>query len=199
MINFLNNTRDRLKSWITRHARGRRAVWWLAGASFAESSFSPLPPDVVLAAMLASGSGRWLYYSAITALTSVAGGVFGYMIGLWFFDLFGQSLVALYGLESELGVVREKFANNAFVAIFLAAFTPIPYKVFTIAAGLFKIDFLIFVIASAAGRSLRFLLLGSIMGKFGPRMGMLMFRYFNAAVLAAVIIGLIALILIVVL
>jgi membrane protein YqaA with SNARE-associated domain len=196
MLNFLNRIRYSARSWVVQHARGKRAVWWLAGISFVEASFFPIPPIALLAVMLAGGSGRWFYYSAVTAIMSVAGGVFGYMIGVWFFDLFGQSIVAFYGLEHEMLVVGQKFSDNAFLTIFTAAFTPIPYKLFTISAGLFGINFVSFFFASVAGRSLQYLLFGFLMGKYGPRIGMLVFRYFNALLLALVVIGAISLALI---
>jgi membrane protein YqaA with SNARE-associated domain len=181
---------------VVKHARGKRAVWWLSAVSFSESSFFPIPPDILLGTMLAGGAGKWRYYSAVTTVASVAGGVLGYAIGLWFFELFGQHLVSFYGLHEELEAVRIKFADSAFLTIFLAAFTPIPYKIFTIAAGLFRIDFLIFVIASLAGRSMRFFAFGYIMHRFGPRMGGLLFKYFNTALFAIAVIILISIVVI---
>ncbi len=165
---------------MIKHADGRHAKFWLAGLSFAEASFFPIPPDVFLATIIASKQRqKWLYYSIITTVASVAGGMFGYVIGMWFFGSFGKPLISFYGLEGSVNIVRELFVDNAFWAVFIAGFTPIPYKVFTISAGFFDVNFIIFVIASTLSRALRFLSVGYIVKVFGEDIGKFTFKYFN--------------------
>jgi membrane protein YqaA with SNARE-associated domain len=178
-IPFLDNVKIWLRRWARERAHGAHARLWLVTLSFSEASFSPIPPDVMLFAILLAGAERWWYYAGITTVSSVLGGIFGYLIGALFFNLFGEAIVAAYHLEEELKVVAEYFSNNAFLAMFISAFTPIPYKIFTIAAGLFHIDPLVFLAASVTGRGLRFFALGYTVKMFGGRMARFIYSYFN--------------------
>lgn len=153
---------------------------WLGVLSFAESSFFPIAPDLLLIAMLMAEAKRWLRLATITTITSVLGGAFGYVLGLFFYEFPGKQLIALYGFEKEFLSLGGAFADNTFWAIFTAAFTPIPYKIFTIAGGFFRVDFLIFIVASAVGRGLRFYAVAWICHIYGKRLGFLIERYFNA-------------------
>jgi len=180
MFEILHKVKVRLREWATRHADGPHAKGWLMVLSFAEASFFPIPPDIFLAAVItAQKDKKWLYYSVITTLASVAGGAFGYFIGIWFFDSIGQFLISFYGLEDSIYKVKDFFVDNAFWAIFISGFSPIPYKVFTISAGFFNINFIIFITASAISRLLRFLPVGYIVNVFGEEIGKFVFRYFN--------------------
>jgi len=170
----------KLRDWTVRHADGPYAKRWLAFFSFAEASFFPIPPDVILVSILtARQSERWKYYAFITTLWSVLGGIFGYAIGLFLYDSVGMFLVQTYHLEQYIDVAREIFRENAFWAVFVAGFTPIPYKVFTISAGFFSINFFVFVVASILSRALRFFSVGYIMKVFGKEIGAFVFKYFN--------------------
>lgn len=143
------------------------AAWILFLTSFAEASFFLVPPDVVLVGLVLAKRERWQFYTLITLAGSVLGGLLGYFIGWALFESIGQTIVDFYQLQSGLETVGGWFGQNAFVAIFLAAFTPIPYKVFTIAAGLFSINLAAFIIASIIGRGARFLLVGYLTYRFG--------------------------------
>jgi membrane protein YqaA with SNARE-associated domain len=171
--------RDQLRDWVVHHAKAAHARVWLAGLSFAESSFFPIPPDVLLIAMLIASAKRWVQLASITTIFSVLGGLFGYAIGALFFDVAGEGVVAFYGLEEEMKHVGELFADNTFMAIFLAAFTPIPFKVFTIAGGLFKVPLLLFVLGSLFGRGIRFFVIAFLMKLYGKRIGDALYKYFN--------------------
>ena len=188
---FLNRFKERVRTWALEHALGPRGKFWLVVVAFTESSFFLVPPDLLLIGILLVSAERWFYYASLTTLSSVLGGLFGYSIGYFFFDFFGQAIINFYGLADELIKVGQLFQQNAFWAIFLAAFTPIPYKVFTIASGFFKIDLLTFIIASLLGRAGRFFAVGAIMRIFGRLAGELVYRYFHiftALVAAAAII-----------
>lgn len=184
----------KLRDRMARHIDGPKAGWWLFLISFAESSFFPIPPDLLLIPIVARLRSKWFYYALITTIASVIGGIFGYFIGALFFDFVGTVLVKTYHLEEELVYVSILFQQNAFLAIFTAAFTPIPYKIFTIAGGLFHINFLVFIVASILGRGMRFFAVAYIMKIFGEQIGRLAFKYFNflTLVVGIVIVGFIA-------
>jgi membrane protein YqaA with SNARE-associated domain len=183
----LHAIKENLKAWTVRHAEGKNAKWWLFGVAFAESSFFPIPPDVLLVAILMTRERiRAFFYAAVTTVGSVLGGLFGYVIGYFFFQTVGVWLVDTYHLQLQMVTVQKLFADNAFFAIFVAAFTPIPYKVFTIAAGLFGINIPVFVIASILGRGGRFFAVASVMRFFGEHIRRAFYRYFNIVSLVLV-------------
>lgn len=190
MEKFKVKIRDRM----IKHIEGPNAGRWLFLISFAESSFFPIPPDLLLMPIVARLRSKWWYYGAVTTVASVLGGMFGYLIGAVFFNFVGTLLVNTYHLEAELEHVSVLFQQNAFWAIFTAAFTPIPYKIFTIAGGLFRIDFLVFIIASVLGRGMRFFMVAYLMKLFGGVVGKLAFKYFNllTLIVGIIIIGFIA-------
>ena len=176
---WLTKKREQLRDWVLRHAEGPRARLWLIAFSFSEASFFPVPPDVLLIAILLTNGANWVKYSLITTLSSVSGGVLGYIIGASFFAVLGEPLITFYHLEESVLYLGTVFSEKAFISIFLAAFTPIPFKVFTIAAGLFHIDFFIFIIASLLGRGMRFFAVGYLVHRFGEKISLLLFKYFN--------------------
>jgi len=176
----MDRIRKTLKDWVLRHAQSPHAKFWLGAFSFAEASFFPIPPDVLLVAILLAGErAKWFFYASLTTVFSVLGGVFGYLIGAAFFGMFGESIIAFYGLEEEVLFVADQFARHAFLAIFLAAFTPLPYKVFTITAGLFGVPLILFVVASLMGRGLRFFSIAYLMNRYGERIAGVLYTYFN--------------------
>lgn len=156
---------ERAMCWAT-HPHAPR---YLAGLSFAESSFFPVPPDVMLAPMALAQPARAWYYAALTTVASVLGGVFGYVIGVFAFELV-EPLLRGAGYWDNYLTVRDWFARWGFWAVFVAGFSPIPYKVFTIAAGAIGMSAPLFVLASAIGRGARFFLVSALMRWGGERM-----------------------------
>ena len=159
-------------------AQHRHAVKYLFILSFAESSFFPLPPDVMLAPMTLSQPKRALFFALLTTVASVLGGVLGYMIGLYAIDwvmpwlqnsVYGASFIRVQSWFEQWGVW----------AVFLAGFSPIPYKVFAIASGAFGLVFLPFVVASILGRGARFFLVAGLIGWGGERLDRLIRQYMN--------------------
>ena len=146
----------------------RHAVPILGAVSFAESSVFPIPPDVLLIPMvLAHRSKAWLI-AAVCTLASVLGGLAGYAIGYFLFETVGQPVLAFYGYMHEFETVRGIFRDWGFWFVFAAGFTPIPYKVITIASGVMTLNPAVFLIASAVSRGGRFVLECGLLWYFGP-------------------------------
>jgi len=185
---FLNNTKDRIRNWAVRHAEGPHARFWLSALSFSEASFFPIPPDIILIAILLANKARqWLYHVLLTVGFSVLGGIAGYGIGFFFFDVFGDPIISFYGLEEEFFSLKNVFDETVFWTIFAAAFTPIPYKIFTITAGLFSVNFFVFITASILGRGIRFFVIGFVLKLYGNRIADVLYKYFNIFSLAILI------------
>jgi membrane protein YqaA with SNARE-associated domain len=177
----------RLYDWVMGWSESPYAVPALFLIAFAESSFFPIPPDVLLMALAISAPRRALFYALICTAGSVTGGVAGYAIGTYAFDALGHPIIEAYGVTEKFDLVGQKYQENAFAAIAIAGFTPIPYKVFTIAAGVFKIGLPTLVAASVVGRAGRFLLVGGLIRMFGPQIKELIDKYFNILSIAFVV------------
>ncbi len=152
-------------------AAHKSSKYYLAIVSFVESSFFPIPPDVMIIPMVISKKNDFIKIFLITTIFSVLGGMLGYLIGAFFFD-FGSQIMSFYGYENKLSNIKENLVNSdGFYAwlgiLFLAGFTPLPYKVFTIASGLISFNFLIFIFISLVSRGLRFFIVSYLSYKFG--------------------------------
>ncbi|MGD9590104.1 MAG: YqaA family protein [Pyrinomonadaceae bacterium] len=169
----------RLKAWVEGYAEKPHAEWALFIIAFAESSFFPIPPDVLLIAMAVIVPAKAFRYALICTAGSVLGGVLGYYIGWAFFETIGQPILQFYGAMGHYETVRQLYSEHAFWAIFTAAFTPIPYKVFTIAAGTFEISLATLVGASMLGRAGRFFIVASLFYFFGAPIKKFIDKYFE--------------------
>ena len=152
-------------------AAHKSSKYYLALVSFVESSFFPIPPDVMVIPMVISKKDDFIKIFLITTIFSVMGGMVGYLIGAFFFD-FGSQIMSIYGYENKLSDIKENLVNSdGFYAwlgiLFLAGFTPVPYKVFTIASGLISFNFFIFILISLISRGLRFFIVSYLSFKFG--------------------------------
>lgn len=169
----------RLKEWVESYAEKPYAEWALFVIAFVESSFFPIPPDVLLIAMAVVIPKKAFRYALICSVGSVLGGVFGYFIGYVFFEAIGQPILQLYGAMGHYENVRQLYEEHAFWAILAAGFTPIPYKVFTIAAGAFEVSLTTLIVASIIGRSGRFFLVGGLFYFFGAPIKKFIDKYFE--------------------
>jgi len=170
----------KLYKWVLHWAETPYGVLALFLLAFAESSFFPIPPDVLLIALTLSIPKKGFYYAAICSLGSVLGGMAGYGIGYFFWDTIGQPIINFYHAQEAYETVQRAYQENAFFAVFTAAFTPIPYKVFTIAGGICHIRFWQdLVLASMTGRSLRFFLVATLFFFYGPSIKWFIDRYFE--------------------
>jgi membrane protein YqaA with SNARE-associated domain len=159
----------RLYNWCIAAAHKPHADWTLGIISFVESSFFPIPPDVMLIPMSIARPARAYYYATLCTITSVAGGLAGYAIGALLYDSIGQWLIALYGYGEKVEAFRE--AYNAYGAwiILLKGVTPIPYKIVTITSGFAGYNIFLFVIFSMIARGMRFYLLAFLLHRYGER------------------------------
>jgi len=152
-------------------AAHKSSKYYLALVSFIESSFFPIPPDVMVVPMVISKKNDFIKIFLISTIFSVLGGILGYFIGAFFFDI-GIQIMSFYGYENKLTDLKDNLINSeGFYAwlgiLFLAGFTPLPYKVFTIASGLIGFNILIFIIISLISRGLRFFIVSYLSYKFG--------------------------------
>lgn len=168
----------RLYDWVIQLARHRHAEGWLAGLSFAESSFFPVPPDVMLAPMAIARPDRAWRLAAITTVTSVLGGMFGYLIGYFLIDS-ALPMIERAGYLPAYQRAVDWFDHYGFWAILLAGFTPIPYKVFTVAAGAVTLSAPVFLLGSILGRGGRFFLVAGLCKALGPVFETRLLRYID--------------------
>lgn len=163
------------------------ATWWLALISFAESSFFPIPPDVMLMPMCLMQRQKALRLATICTVASVLGGLFGYALGYFFFDYIGMPILALYGAEAKYETFQLWYTQYGSWVIFAAGFSPIPYKVITITAGVSHFNLPLFLLISAVSRGLRFFLVAGVVQKFGEPAIEFIDRYFDKLTLLAVV------------
>jgi len=169
----------RLYQWVLSWAHSPYGIWALFILAFCESSFFPIPPDVLLIALSVSIPKRSLYFAFICSLGSVLGGLLGYFIGYQFMSGIGLPIIEFYGLTSKFDYIKAIYTQYDAWAIAIAGFTPIPYKVFTISAGAFKINLVVFFIASLLSRSARFFIVGGLIFFMGEKIQSFIEKYFN--------------------
>ncbi len=172
---LLQRIYNRCMEWIQTPA----GIWALFLIAVAESSFFPIPPDVFLIALCVGQPKKSFHYAGICALGSVLGGMLGYGLGFAFMDTLGMKILDWYGLHDKYAVVQNWYRQYDAWAVGIAGFTPLPYKLFTITAGAFKINFWVFVLMSALSRTARFVLVAWLIYLFGPRVRHFINRYFN--------------------
>ena len=148
-------------------ARHPKAIWWLAGVSFAESSFFPIPPDIMLLPMVLANRKHAWRIALICTIASVLGGLLGYIIGYGLYQTVGVWIVNLYGLQQGWADFQLLFDQWGMLAVLIAGATPIPYKIVTIASGVAEFSVPIFIGASVAARGARFFMVAALLHWFG--------------------------------
>jgi membrane protein YqaA with SNARE-associated domain len=177
----------RLYDWVLSWAEtpyGALALFLLA---VAESSIFPIPPDVLLIALVMGAPGRWWRFALICTAGSVLGGAIGYLIGKFLMEGIGMRIIDFYHAHAYFEQVRNWYLEYDLWIVFVAAFTPIPYKVFTIASGAFDMNLLGFCAVSFVGRGARFFLVAALLKVAGPPMKRLIDRYFDLLAIAFVV------------
>lgn len=156
-----------LYDWTLSLAAKPHALWALAIISFAESSFFPIPPDVLLIPMVLAARDKAWKIALVCTVASVIGGIAGYGIGAFLFEAVGEPILAFYGALEKFEAARALYNEHGALIVFSAGFSPIPYKVFTIASGVAAMDPASFAVASFVGRAGRFFLVAALLWKFG--------------------------------
>ena len=174
-MNFLKKTYN----WTLEKAQHKNAKWYLSLISFAESSFFPIPPDILLIPMALASKAKALFYAFICTLFSVLGGILGYAIGYFFFNSVGIYIVEFYHLENSFSVFEDYYREFGILIVLGAGITPFPYKFITIASGVFGLNIFLFIIVSIIGRGLRFYLIAILLYFFGEKIRLIIDRYFN--------------------
>ncbi|MDX1922965.1 MAG: YqaA family protein [Alphaproteobacteria bacterium] len=182
----------KMYDWIMREAASKRAKQSLFAVAFAESSFFPIPPDVMLIPMVLAQPKDWLKLVGIATVGSVIGGLFGYAIGYFLLDTVGQWIIHLYHMDTKLADFQQAFAEHGVMIILLKGLTPIPYKLVTIASGIAQFPLLPFILASIVTRAGRFALVAGLLRLFGDKAKPFIEKHLSwilLAVLVLVIIG----------
>lgn len=169
----------RLYAWVLHWAETPYSGWALFLIALAESSFFPIPPDALLILLAIAAPRRGFQYALICTTGSVLGGMIGYLIGWQFMANMGMPIIHLYGLEERFAQIQSLYRTYDAWAVGIAGFTPIPYKVFTIAAGAFAVPFIPFLVISAVSRAARFFLVAGLIRAFGTQIRDFIDRYFN--------------------
>ncbi|WP_298374805.1 YqaA family protein [Azospirillum sp.] len=157
----------RVYDWTMEKAASKNATGWLAGVSFAESSFFPLPPDLLLVPMVIANRQAAWRLAAICTLASVIGGLFGYAIGYFLYETVGRWVIDFYHLTDKFEAMRQTFLDYGAEILIIKGMTPIPYKLLTITAGVAQLNLWVFVGASIISRAMRFFLVAALLYFFG--------------------------------
>ena len=181
--NIIRKLYDWVLSWAD-SPYGSYAVFILA---FAESSFFPIPPDVLLIGLAISAPTRAFRFALICTSGSILGGIVGYMIGYFGYEAIGRPIVDFYNGQEVMERIKQTYDELGFWGVIIAAITPIPYKIFTISSGFFTFSFTQFLVASAIGRTIRFYAVAALIWKFGPNIKKFIDKYFNLLAIAFVI------------
>lgn len=182
----------KIYDWTLRQARTPYAEWTLFGVSFAESSFFPLPPDVMLLPMCIADRAKALRFAAVCTIASVLGGLLGYAIGALLYETAGKWIIETYHLQSAFDKFHDGFTEWGVWIILAKGLTPIPYKLVTIASGVAHFPLLPFVLASIVTRGARFFLVAWLVMKFGAPIQTFVEKYLNwvaLGVLALIVLG----------
>jgi len=175
----MRNPLKSLYDWVLHWADTKYGTLALVLVAFSESSFFPIPPDVLLIPLSLSKPKKAFYYAGLTTLFSVLGAIGGYLIGLWLMDTVGYPILQFYSATDKFGMVALYYNKYNALAVGIAGFTPIPYKVFTIAAGACRINFPIFLIASIVSRGARFFIVATLLHFFGAKAKIFIDKHFN--------------------
>ena len=174
-MNFLK----KLYNWTLSKAGHKNAKWYLCLVSFAESSFFPIPPDLLLIPMALASKTKAMFYAFICTFSSVLGGILGYAIGYYFYNIAGIHIVEFYHLKNSFGVFENYYKEFGILIVLGAGITPFPYKFITIASGVFGLNVFLFIIISIVGRGLRFYLIAILLYFFGEKIKLIIDKYFN--------------------
>ena len=159
-------------------SKNKKSIKVLGLVSFSESIFFPIPPDIFLIPIVFAKKNQWFSIGIYCTIFSVLGGIVGYFLGYYFWDSIGNSIVKFYNAEEQIDNLKFYFSKYGWLLIFLAGFTPIPYKIFTIGSGLLTFNFFTFLLCSFISRGLRFITLAYLIKKYGEKGILLVEKHF---------------------
>jgi len=159
---------QRTYDWVMGLSAKPNAIWALAVISFVESSFFPIPPDVLLIPMVLAARTQWLKIAMVCTIASVLGGMFGYALGFYLYEGVGRPLLDFYGYADKFTDFQGRYNEWGAWIVFMAGVTPFPYKVITIASGVTQLDLTTFTVASILARGLRFFVVAALLWWIGP-------------------------------
>ena len=174
------NLLRKLYDWALEKSKDPKAPWFLAIISFSESSFFPIPPDIILIPMVIAKRAKAWFFAFICTISSVLGGVSGYLIGYFFYLTIGEFIIELYSYQSEYSDFQSKYEGEIWLwFVFFAGLTPFPFKIITIASGALKINMISFIAIALVSRGLRFYLVATLLKFFGNYIKAYIDKYFN--------------------
>lgn len=180
----------KLYDWTLEKARTPASEKWLGAIAFAESSFFPIPIDIMLVPMMVADRLKVWRLASITTVMSVLGGIFGYVIGALLFEAVGRNIIEFYGYQENFITLQSWFKDYGILVLLVAGFTPIPFKVVTITSGVVSMNPLVFTLASIPSRGARFFLLAILIWKFGDPIRNYIERRLSLVLSATIILGL---------
>tara|TARA_Y100000590_G_scaffold469930_1_gene660765 strand:- start:1393 stop:1971 length:579 start_codon:yes stop_codon:yes gene_type:complete len=169
----------KLYNWTLEKANHPKAGWFLSLISFIESSVFPIPPDIILIPMILANKLKAWWYAFICTLSSVLGGITGYLIGAFFYTTIGILIISYYGLENKFEEFNSLYNDWGFWIVLAGGFTPFPYKFITIASGVFNLNIYLFILSAIISRGFRFFLLAFLLRIFGEWIKEMIDKYFN--------------------
>ena len=159
----------KILNYTIKKADNKNSLNFLAVFSFLESIIIPIPPDIFLIPITLTKRYRWLYLGIYTTLFSILGGILGYLIGMYFWDMVGTKIIDFYNGYHHVEYIKNLFNKYGWVVILVAGFSPIPYKIFTLGSGMLGYNFIIFLLCSIISRGLRFITLTFLVHKYGEK------------------------------
>ena len=186
----------KLYDWTLKKSQHPKAFWFLSLISFTESSFFPIPPDIILIPMIIAKKTKAFLYAFICTISSVLGGILGYIIGFYFLNSVGIIVINYYNLEDQFLLFEDYYLKYGIWIVLGAGFTPFPFKFITIASGVFGLNIFLFIMASILARGLRFYFIAFLLKIFGDIVEQFIDKYFNilASIFFILLIGTIVLI-----
>ena len=171
--------KNSLYKWTLEKAAHKKASWFLGFISFIESSVFPVPPDIILIPMVLAKREKVISYISICTIGSVLGAILGYIIGAVLYESVGVFIIESYNLGNKFNIFKDYYIKYGVLLILLGGFTPFPYKLITIASGVFMLNFPLFILMSIISRGIRFTAVASLLWYFGPQVKQIIENHFG--------------------
>ena len=178
-MKLIKNIVFKMLNQILKLSANKNSLKFLGIISTIESIFFPIPPDLFLIPIAMTKKYKWLFLGLFTTITSVIGGVIGYLIGVFFWDIIGSYIISFYNSEDEINSLKILFQEHGWMIILVAGLTPVPYKIFTISSGFLSLNIFVFIICSILSRGLRFISIAYLISKYGERGVKFLEKHFN--------------------